>query len=150
MPFEFKQLSQTELSEDQLAALYEIRYSVVENRLGNIVVPRDEVVRRCGESGAWICLDNGRAVAFSIASMHPKPMLWALFVRPSHEGLGIGQQLMARSMEWFRTRKAAVVTLSTDPGTRADRFIRSRAGSEAVPTLQGKLSSHTAFARTRQ
>jgi|SRR5271157_343556 len=113
-------------SESDLDVLYQIRYSVTENRLINMVIPREEVVRRCGEGGAWICLDNGKAVAFSIASMQPEPILWALFVRPSYEGRGIGQQLMAYSLDWFKAQGATVVSLSTDPGTRADRFYQAQ------------------------
>jgi GNAT superfamily N-acetyltransferase len=138
--FEFRRLSQNQLGENELGALYEIRHSVTENRLGSIVIPRDEVIRRCCEGGAWICLDDGRAVAFSIASMHPVAMPWALFVRPSHEGRGIGQQLMAYSMDWFREQKASVVTLSTDPETRADRFYQRQGWTRGGVNAAGEVA----------
>ena len=126
-------------SGNDLGVLYEIRYSVTENRLVNMVVPREEVVRRCAEGGAWICLDNGKAAAFSIASMNPEPTLWALFVRPSHEGRGIGQQLMAYSVEWFKAQGAACVCLSTDPGTRADRFYQAQGWTRGGLNAAGEV-----------
>lgn len=150
MLFEFRPLAGDGLTERDLRDLYDIRYAVKENRLINMTIPPEEVVRRCAEDGAWICLDEGKAVAFSIASMEPEVVLWALFVRPSYEGQGIGRELMKGSMNWFREQNTAVASLSTDPGTRADRFYQRQGWTRGDLNAAGEVVFTYRFARTQR
>jgi GNAT superfamily N-acetyltransferase len=48
----------------------------------------------------------------------------ALFVDPANEGRGIGRALLALACDTVRLAGFDTATLSTEPGTRADRFYR--------------------------
>ena len=50
--------------------------------------------------------------------------IWALFVQPGHEGLGIGQALLAHACDTARSAGFRTATLTTAPGTRAERLYR--------------------------
>ena len=69
----------------------------------------------------WVCLIGRNIVGFAYASRHDAS-IWALFVAPGHEGLGIGQGLMRRAVDWLFATGASAVTLCTGRGTRAERF----------------------------
>ncbi len=53
--------------------------------------------------------------------------IWALFVDPDAEGRGTGQALLNAALSDLRAAGHAFARLSTDPGTRAERFY-TRAG----------------------
>ena len=49
-------------------------------------------------------------------------MATSLFVSPEHERRGIGRSLLDELVRVFREERLVTVWLSTDPGTRAERF----------------------------
>src|SRR5262245_40287578 len=58
--------------------------------------------------------------------------IWALFLRPEHQGRGIGHALMAWSSS------VAEIELTTEPGTRAQRLYRTpnaRGGTRKVDAV---------------
>jgi GNAT superfamily N-acetyltransferase len=48
--------------------------------------------------------------------------IWALFVDPNAEGLGIGQALHAQMVAWLFAQGLTTLSLGTAAGTRAQRF----------------------------
>lgn len=48
--------------------------------------------------------------------------IWALFVDPAFEGLGLGKLLLAKLVERARDNQMHKISLVTTPGTRAEAF----------------------------
>jgi GNAT superfamily N-acetyltransferase len=104
-----------------------VRHAVKENRLVSRVIADDEVIDAIERSGrGWVVSDKGEVVAFAIGNA-VDGNIWALFVDPPHEGRGFGRQLHDVMVEWLHWRGLARLWLTTDPGTRAQRFYE-RAG----------------------
>ncbi|MCA1615305.1 MAG: GNAT family N-acetyltransferase, partial [Acidobacteria bacterium] len=69
----------------------------------------------------WVCEIEGEVVGFSVASA-ADASIWALFVKLSHEGRGVGRRLLRLATDWLFATGATSIALSTDAHTRADRF----------------------------
>ncbi len=61
--------------------------------------------------------------AFFIADLLNRN-IWALFVRPENESMGIGKKLHGLMLDWYFGQTNHTVWLSTSPGTRAEQFYR--------------------------
>jgi GNAT superfamily N-acetyltransferase len=104
-----------------------VRLAVRENRLSNPgrITP-EMYADHLGPLGrSWVGECNGQVVGFSAGAL-PRAghhaSIWALFVLPEFEGLGLGKQLLARAVEWLFSEGAERIVLGTAPGTRADGF----------------------------
>ncbi len=99
-----------------------IRFAVRENRLSDPsrVTPQmcEGYLERDGRG--WVCECDGAVVGFSFAARDGS--IWALFVDPAHEGLGIGRRLLALAVEWLFALGHLELVLDTAIGTRAERF----------------------------
>jgi GNAT superfamily N-acetyltransferase len=114
-----------------IPVLMEIRENVRENRLVNLRLgPEAYVQALTSEGRSWVCEDEARVVGF-VCGRPAKKDIWALFVRPEAEGRGIGSALMTLIETWMFAQGLDVITLTTAPGTRAERLYQSR-GWEAV------------------
>lgn len=69
----------------------------------------------------WVCCAGGKVVGFAYAS-RDDASIWALFVKPGHEGRGIGRRLMAYAVHWLHAIGHPSIVLFTGKGTRAERF----------------------------
>lgn len=69
----------------------------------------------------WVAESEGEIVAFCYADK-VNASIWALFVRPGHEGQGLGKSLLGHAVRWLFETGHEAVHLSTGAGTRADRF----------------------------
>ena len=103
--------------------LVEIRAAVRENRLS-------DPSRVTLADYAWF-IDNAAIHVFDADGIRgfsagdPRDgTIWALFVDPVFEGLGIGQMLIAAACAALRAAGHATATLRTEAGTRAARFYR--------------------------
>lgn len=112
-----------------LEQLYDIRFSVLENREPDpTVIPAPRVLAVLAEGGSFLCECDARPVGFAMASASGRePNLFALFVRPGYEGRGFGRRLLAMAEDWLRQAGVREARLSTEPQTRAESFYR-RAG----------------------
>jgi GNAT superfamily N-acetyltransferase len=120
-----------EAGEDDVELLFDIRTSVRENHqsreeLESLGITAESVARMLAtEAKAWICEIDGQAVGFSMANQRDRTV-FALFVRPEHEGRGAGQALLKTSEQWLFSRGLSDIWLSTgsDPTLRAHGFYR--------------------------
>lgn len=108
---------------EDIPALSEVRWSVKENVLTDPRrVTREMYVAYLGESGkGWLCEIEGEVVGFSVACA-ADASIWALFVKPSHEGRGIGKRLLRLATDWLFEMHAESIALSTEAHTRAAKF----------------------------
>lgn len=125
------QLTYRPAVESDLAALYDIRFSVEENRCYDPAeIPVSRVLPVLREGGSFVCLDDDWPVGFSMASFELAE-LFGLFLRSGYHGQGIGRRLLELAVDWMRAKGATGMRLTTDPGTRAERLYRA-AGWEAT------------------
>jgi GNAT superfamily N-acetyltransferase len=121
---------------DDIAAMQRIRAAVRENVLTRPeLVTTDHYKELLGGHGkAFVCEKGGAMVGFCIVDAKQKSV-WALFVAPEHERLGIGKVLLEHGMQWLGANITGTVSLTTAPETRATSFYEAagwrRAGVEA-------------------
>lgn len=109
-----------------IPAMAAIRLEVAENALTDpSLVTRGMYHDYLTSAGrGWLCEVNRRVVGFSIA-VRDRAIIWALFVHPQFEGRGIGQQLLSRAVDWLFEEGVEVISLTTDPDTRADKLYQA-------------------------
>jgi GNAT superfamily N-acetyltransferase len=101
-----------------------IRFAVRENRLGDPSRVTDADYRWFTENpGIWVWEEDGRILGFCAADTRDGT-IWALFIDPDHEGRGIGRALLKRACDVLCEAGHRTATLSTESGSRADRFYR--------------------------
>ncbi len=103
--------------------IQKVRHSVKENVLSDpsLVTDKDCVVFLTKRGKGWVAELNEEIVGFAIADLE-EDNIWALFVHPDAEAKGIGSQLHKIMLDWYFEQGKSFVWLSTDPGTRAERF----------------------------
>ena len=104
--------------------IVEIRGAVLENQLSDPRrVTAADYQRRLDHDEMWVWDEDGRIQGFSACDKRDGS-IWALFIDPSHEGRGIGQGLLAEACAALRQAGHRAAMLSTERGTRAERFYR--------------------------
>jgi GNAT superfamily N-acetyltransferase len=132
--------------EGDIAELVELRATVRENRLSDPSrVTPDDLRRFIREGEIWVWEEGRRLLGFS-AGDERDGWIFALFVRPESEGRGIGRALFQHACETLRRSGHAVMQLSTDPGTRAERFYRKAGWRETGRNVQGEIVFSRSFA----
>ena len=120
--------------------------AVVENRLSDprSIGPEHYRSMLSDHGRGWVFEQDGRIVAFAVGD-HSRRNIWALFVAPGFEGRGIGRALHEPMVQWLFERSAEPLWLSTEPGTRAERFYAAagwrRAGTERNGEVRFELAS---------
>ena len=108
---------------DDIPAMSAIRLAVIENRLSDpsriTHAMYVDYLDRLGKS--WVCEADGVIAGFASADRDASSV-WALFVDPAREGLGIGKQLLALLGDYLFALGHQQIVLGTSPGTRADAF----------------------------
>ena len=114
-----------------------VRNLVKENQLSDpsLVPDRDveDFITRRGRG--WVCELNEQIVGFAIADLVDNN-IWALFIHPDFERMGIGKKLHHEMLNWYFSQTDKTVWLGTSPKTRAELFYR-KAGWKEVG-LHGK------------
>lgn len=117
------------------ARVTEIRSSVTENILRDPSRVTVEMYKWFEQHpGVWVWEEDGRILGFSAADTRDGT-IWALFIDPEQEGRGIGRALFAKACDVLRKAGHKTGSLTTQPGSRADRFYQ-RAGWKAVGTSE--------------
>ncbi len=124
---------------DDIPAMQRIRMSVRENRLVSRVITDAELVAALESHGrGWVAEENGEVVGFAIGDARDGN-IWALFVDPEHEGRGHGRRLHDAMVSWLRSQGLDQLWLTTEPGTRAQKFYEAAGWEPAGVTDQGEL-----------
>lgn len=107
---------------EDFAELMRIRHAVRENRLVSMVIgPADYHQAILVEGCGWVAETAAGIVAFAVGN-RLTGNIWALFVDPAHAGQGHGRRLHDVMVAWLFEQGLQRLWLSTDPGTRAERF----------------------------
>jgi GNAT superfamily N-acetyltransferase len=124
---------------DDIADMMSLRMAVRENRLSH---PGQVTAADClpyiQRGHMWVWEEDQEILGIS-ASDCEAGSIWALFVRPGHEGRGIGRALFAVACDLLVGAGFGTLKLSTDPHTRAARFYRAAGWREAGRTPEGEL-----------
>lgn len=108
-----------------------VRHLVKENTLSDpSLVPDSDVedyITRRGKG--WVCEMDNKIVGFAIADLQDYN-IWALFLDPEYEGMGIGKQLHNIMLDWYFSQTRHTVWLSTGIATRAETFYRMQGWEE--------------------
>lgn len=124
---------------EDVADMMALRLSVRENRLFDPgQVTAEDCLSYVRRGHMWVWEEDQEILGMS-ASDCETGWIWALFVRPGHEGRGIGRALFAAACEALRAAGFRTLRLSTDPDTRAARFYRAAGWREAGYTPEGEL-----------
>jgi GNAT superfamily N-acetyltransferase len=120
-----------EAQTDDIKRIQVVRNSVTENILSDPARVTDKdcedyiTVRGKG----WVCEIDYSVIGFAIADLKENN-IWALFINPKYERMGIGKKLHDIMLEWYFSKTKEKVWLSTAPGTRAEMFYRNRGWNE--------------------
>ena len=123
---------------EDVPAAHVIRLLVRENRLSDpsVVQEKDYLEFMSRDTLSWVCEASGRIQGFIMVDI-AKQNLWALFVDPYHEGIGIGRALHEVMIAAY-FQLASVLRLTTAPHTRAEGFYRNVGYSVLGLTKNGK------------
>ena len=122
-----------------IPTIQRVRASVKENRLVSTVITDEDVRIAIEDTGrGWIVEQEGEIVAFAIGNAITGN-IWALFVHPEYEGRGYGRQLHDTMVDWLWAAGVGSLWLTTEPGTRAQRFYEAAGWRLTGPADRGEL-----------
>ena len=122
-----------------VASMHGLRMAVRENRLSDPArIGEDDYLQFIDRASAWVAEMEDRIVGFA-AIDEAGATVWALFVDPEAEGLGVGSALHDFMIRWACDRRIAYLSLTTSPGTRAEYFYRSHGWSTTGATEVGEV-----------
>jgi GNAT superfamily N-acetyltransferase len=116
----------------------DIRFAVRENRLSNPASIGPLVDWLFDNSAFWVCEEDGVIQGFSAADPRDGSIV-ALFVHPSSEGRGIGRALLPLACDILKASGHATAVLTTEAGTRAERFYRTDGWTEVGRKEDGQI-----------
>ena len=118
----------------------EVRLAVRENRLSQASVAKvDETADWIFANAAfWVWEEDGAIQGFAVADPRDGT-IFGLFIHPDYEGRGIARALLPRACEDLRAAGFAEAMLTTDPGTRAERFYRQNGWEETGRQDNGEI-----------
>jgi len=123
-----------------IPSLMRVRFAVKENILSNplLVTEQDCEVYITQRGKGWVCEVDNEVVGFAIADL-VDDNVWALFVQPGFDKMGIGKRLHDDMLNWYFKNDKNNIWLSTSPGTRADNFYRKAGWVQTGITKSGEI-----------
>ena len=108
-----------------------VRNAVKENMLPDpALVPDKDVEEYMTNRGrGWVCEVKGIVVGFAIVDLIDNNV-WALFVHPDFERMGIGKKLHQIMMDWYFLQTQEKIWLGTDPDSLAYKFYKMQGWKE--------------------
>jgi len=123
---------------EDIPAIHRVRMSVRENRLVSRVITDADILEAIEVLGrGWVVESQGEIVAFAIGNA-TDGNIWALFVEPEYERRGYGRQLHDTMVAWLWSQGLGSLWLTTDPGTRAQRFYEAAGWKRTDTTQRGE------------
>jgi GNAT superfamily N-acetyltransferase len=131
----FREASIQDIPEIQI-----VRHSVKENTLSDPSLVTDNDVEEfiTVRGKGWVCEIDNKVVGFSIVDLKEKN-IWALFVHPGYEKMGIGSGLHDLMLDWYFAQTNEKVWLGTSPDTRAETFYRKKGWKEKGTHGKGEI-----------
>lgn len=116
---------------EDIPHIQSVRNSVKENTLSDpgLVTDADCEEFLFERGKGWVADMESRIVGFSIADLKENN-IWALFLHPDFENLGIGRKLHDIMLDWYFEQTPETVWLGTSPDTRAETFYRKSGWKE--------------------
>jgi GNAT superfamily N-acetyltransferase len=129
-----------EATVDDIPQMHCIRMRVRENVLTDPASIQPHHYRSLLEAGGrgWVAELDDHIVGFAVADVE-RAQVWALFVDPDREGLGIGRRLHDTMLGWLFDRGLERAWLTTTRGTRAERFYRAAGWRESGVDASGEV-----------
>ena len=123
-----------------------VRSSVKENMLSDpALVPDKDVEEYMTNRGkGWVCEIEGTIVGFAIADLIDNN-IWALFIHPDFENMGIGKKLHQIMMDWYFVQTNEKVWLGTEPNSRAEKFYRMQGWKEVGIHGKGEIKFEMSY-----
>jgi GNAT superfamily N-acetyltransferase len=118
-------------SQADVPGMFVVRTAVGENHLNAAQLARRGItqasVAQSLRSGcqAWVAENRGQVVGFSIADLD-YASIFALFVLPAYQGIGLGSRLLELATQSLWDHGADLIWLATEPRTRAAAFYQRR------------------------
>ena len=124
-----------------IEAMSRIRLAVTENSLSDPArITRQMYEDYLEELGrGWVAEHDGTVIGFAYAS-RADGSVWALFVDPAHEGRGAARGLLKRVVTWLFALGHARIHLTTEAGTRADRFYVAQGWTRGAVLDNGEIA----------
>jgi GNAT superfamily N-acetyltransferase len=121
---------------EDIPAMQRIRGSVQENRLIAEISDSEYLHFIEVHGRGWVVEAEDVVVAFGVCRLDGT--IWALFVHPAHEKRGYGRQLHDAMIVWLWSHGVEQAHLTTEPGTRAERFYRAAGWTFSGTTRGGE------------
>ncbi len=126
-------------------ALFDIRTSVVENRLTReelaaigITLEAISTHLASEHAAAFLAIKGDEALGFSMARAVVADV-FALFVRPGAQGAGLGSRLLAEAERWLAEKDVSCAWLLTDDGSPAVAFYEKLGWRSEGRTADGQI-----------
>ena len=129
-----------------IAQMQFVRHAVKENVLSDpALVPDTDVEEYITKRGrGWVCEIEDTIAGFAIVDL-VKNNVWALFVHPDFEAMGIGKKLYGMMMDWYFVQTNETIWLGTEPKSRAEKFYRMQGWTEAGIHGKGEIKFEMSF-----
>lgn len=123
-----------------------VRNAVKENMLSDpALVPDKDVEEYITKRGkGWVCDADGKIIGFSIVDLIDNNV-WALFVHPDFEALGVGKKLHQIMLDWYFGQTNKTIWLGTAPNSRAETFYRMQGWKEVGTHGNGEIKFEMDF-----
>ena len=123
-----------------------VRNAVKENRLSDpALVPDEDVEEYMTRRGkCWVCETDKKIVGFAIVDLIENNV-WALFVHPEFEAMGVGKKLHQIMMDWYFIQTKEKIWLGTEPKSRAEKFYRMHGWKEVGVHGKGEIKFEMDF-----
>jgi GNAT superfamily N-acetyltransferase len=117
-----------------------VRAAVQENRLVSRVIGPEEAQEAIERTGrGWVAEVDSQMAGFAIGNFD-NGNIWALFMDPPFEGRGLARRLHDTMVNAMLDHGLPRLHLSTDPGTRAERFYRRAGWRDVGPAPGGEVA----------
>jgi GNAT superfamily N-acetyltransferase len=92
----------------------------------------------------WVCEQDGKIIGFAIVDLVANNV-WALFILPAFEGMGIGKKLHGMLLDWYFIHTREKIWLGTESKSRAETFYRMQGWKEVGIHGNGEIKFEMNF-----